>query len=254
MSLFMAAGELAYAIGPLLAVYVVTTYTLEGFWRISVFGWAASIMLFFKLRGLSARPEKPGSFRAILGELPRVFLPIAAFTLLRYPLMESLSTYLPTFMSQKGSSLWVAGASFSIYMASGVIGVLAIGPLSDRFGRKQVLTVVTLIPAGLALLFLNSSGAATVVLLVLLGLTTLSTNPVILAIVQEHFPNNRATANGIWMMISFVLRPLATIAIGFMGDTIGLERAMFWAAWFSLLAVFAIWRLPERKEQLAVSG
>jgi len=246
MSLFMAAGELAYAIGPLLAVWAVTTWTLEGFWRLAVLGWLASLILYLRLRDVSTSVEKPGSLRAILPALPGLYLPMALFSLARYPLMESLTTYLPTLMNMRGASLWIAGASLSLLMVSGVAGVLLIGPASDLWGRKTVLIATTLATTGLALLFLNASGWWTVVILIGLGFFSMSTNPVLMAIVQERFPNNRAMANGIYMMVSFVLRPIGTVAVGLMGDSIGLEKAMFWGALISLSAIPAILAMQEK--------
>jgi len=250
MSLFMAAGELAYAIGPLLAVWAVTTWTLEGFWRLAVLGWLASLILYLRLRNFSTPIEKPGNLRSILPALPGLYLPIALFSLIRYPLLESLTTYLPTLMNMRGASLWVAGASLSVLMVSGVAGVLLIGPVSDRWGRKTVLIVVTLATTGLALLFLKASGWWTVAILIGLGFFSMSTNPVLMAIVQERFPNNRAMANGIYMMVSFVLRPLGTVAVGLMGDSIGLEKAMFWGALLSLGAIPAILVMQEKPPQI----
>ncbi len=249
MSLFMAAGELAYAIGPLLAVWAVTTWTLDGFWRLAVLGWLASFFLYLRLRNFSASVEKPGSLRAIMPALPGLYLPIALFSLVRYPLMESLTTYLPILMKTRGASLWIAGASLSVLMVSGVAGVLLIGPASDRWGRKAVLIVVTIATTGLALLFLKASGWWTLVILIGLGFFSMSTNPIMMAIVQERFPNNRAMANGIYMMVSFVLRPIGTVAVGLMGDSIGLERAMFWGALISLGAIPAILALQNKAPQ-----
>ncbi len=246
MSLFMAAGELAYAIGPLLAVWAVTAWTLEGYARLMVIGWSASIFLWFRLRNVAAQIEKPGSLRAILPALPSLYLPIALFILARYPLMESLSTFLPTLMSSRGATLIAAGASLSIYMISGVAGVLVVGPASDRWGRKPVLVIVTLSSAALSLVFLTLGGWAAIALLPLLGFFTLSTNPIMMAMTQERFPNNRAMANGLFMMLSFMLKPIGTISVGFIGDHVGLEQAMLWGALVSLLALIPIMKLPEK--------
>jgi FSR family fosmidomycin resistance protein-like MFS transporter len=67
-----------------------------------------------------------------------------------------------------------------------------------------------------------------------------------LAMVQEHFPNNRAVANGIFMLIVFILRPLGTLAIGLLGDRYGLNTAFFWGALISLLSLPAILALPDK--------
>ena len=82
-----------------------------------------------------------------------------------------------------------------------------------------------------------------------LGFTALSTTPVLLAMVQEHLPNNRAVGNGIFMLISFALRPIAILAVGYMGDRLGLRTAFTWSALISLLAVPAIFALPDLRKQ-----
>jgi FSR family fosmidomycin resistance protein-like MFS transporter len=67
-----------------------------------------------------------------------------------------------------------------------------------------------------------------------------------LAMAQEQFPNNRAVANGIFMMLVFVLRPLGSLTVGVLGDHFGLQSAFFWSALVSLLMIPAILALPER--------
>lgn len=245
MGLFMAAGELASAIGPLIAVWAVSTWTLEGFWRLIVLGWTASLLLYLRMRSVPARPEKPGSFRALVPALTTLFLPLALYNLLRFPLLEGLTTFLPTYMTRTGAGLWLAGGSLTIIMVAAVGGVLTVGPLSDRFGRKPVLVVASLASFVLTVIFLNTSGWLAAATLFLLGFFIMSSTPVMMAIVQEQFPQNRATANGLYMTGMFVLRPVGTLLIGFLGDTFGLEKAIFWGAVISLLAIPFALKLPD---------
>ncbi len=245
MSLFMAAGDLAYAVGPLIAVWAVTTWTLEGIWRIMVLGWAISVYLFLRLSKANPSTTRPGDLKALLPYLGRVFFPIILLNLLRFPLIEGLSTFLPTYMISRGANLWLAGGSMTIIMTAGVIGVLSIGAVSDRLGRKPVLIGVAVITAILTILFISTRGWISTVLLFLLGLFFNSNIPVMLALVQEHFPQNRAMANGLYMATNFVLRPTGTLIIGFLGDRLGLERAIFWGAIISLLMILPILKLPD---------
>jgi FSR family fosmidomycin resistance protein-like MFS transporter len=245
MSLFMASGELGYTIGPLLAVWAVSAWTLEGIWRLMFLGWATTLWLFWRVRGVTARTEKPGSLRAMLPMLGGVFVPLIFLNLFRNPLVESLTTYLPTYLSSQGASLWVAGTSLSIVEFAGVVGALTIGMFSDRVGRKRALLISSFSAAIFMLLFLRVQGWLLVPLLLALGFTAFSAMLVMLAIVQEQFPNNRAVANGLYMMIIFLLRPLGTLAVGFLGDQFGLQTTFYYAALFSLLTLPAILTLPE---------
>ncbi len=245
MSLFMAGGEMAYTVGPLLAVWVVSIWTLDGFWRTVFLGWAATVVLFWRLRHVAPRMERPGSLRSIAPAMLRLFLPLSVFALFRFPMLESISTYLPTYMEGTGATLILAGVMFSVVQLAGVGGVLLSGPLSDRLGRKWVLSGATLGAAILMLCFINASGWVVLPLLLGMGFLALSTTPVMLAMVQEQFPKNRAVANGVFMSIVFVLRPLGTLAIGALGDRYGLQTAFLWGALVSLLSLPAILLLPN---------
>jgi FSR family fosmidomycin resistance protein-like MFS transporter len=246
MSLFMAAGSLGFAVGPLLAVWAVSTWTLDGFWRLVFVGWATSIFLFIRLRGVAARPEKTGSLRAMLPVVGGLFGPIIFFNLFRNPMIESLTTYLPTYMNQQGASLLVAGASLSIIELAGVAGSLTIGVWSDRVGRKKALFVASLATSLLMLVFLRAPDWMIAPLLLGLGFVGFSVMPVMLSIVQEQFPNNRATANGLYMAVIFLLRPLGTLAVGMLGDRLGLQNAFFISALVSLLTLPVILTLPDK--------
>ncbi len=246
MSLFMAGGEMAFTIGPLLAVWAVSIWTLDGFWRTAFLGWAATIILYWRLHDVAPRMEKPGSLRALAPSMLRLFLPLTVFAFFRYPMLESISTYLPTYMKTEGASLILAGAMFSVVQFAGVAGVLLSGPASDRLGRRWVMAGTTIGSSLIMLLFINSSGWIVIPLLLGMGFLALSTTPVMLAMVQEQFPKNRAVANGIFMFIAFVLRPLGTLAVGFLGDRYGLQTAFFWGALVSLLSLPAILALPEK--------
>jgi MFS transporter, FSR family, fosmidomycin resistance protein len=50
MSFFMATGELARTLGPMMAVAGVAWFGLEGIWRLAVFGWLMSLILYLRLR------------------------------------------------------------------------------------------------------------------------------------------------------------------------------------------------------------
>ena len=132
-------------------------------------------------------------------------------------MIQRLVMYLVVYMDMLGASLWIAGASLPLPQLAGVAGALSSGTLSDRLGRKSVLLAATLTSIGIMFIFINTSGWIMCLILLLLGFTALSTTPVLLAMVQDQLPNNRAVGNGIFMLMSFALRPIAILAVGYMG-------------------------------------
>ena len=248
MGVFMASGEFARTAGPLLAIWAISLWGLDGLWRTAVLGWAASLLLFLRLRNVNTRPlrsSSQGSLAWLGPALLRLFLPLALVNLFIDFMLESLTTFLPTYMKTQGASLAMAAAAYSIFSLTGAVGALTSGPLSDRIGRRLTIAGATVISAALMLLFLQAEGALIALLLLALGLFALSRTAVMMALVQEYLPEHRATANGIYMVIAFLLRPVAALMIGFLGDRYGLHAVFFWSAFTSLLALPFIYLLPE---------
>jgi len=247
MSLFMAAGELSRTIGPLIAVWAVTTWTLDGFYRIVVLGWAMSAVLYFRLRSIPARSEPGGSISGLKPFIRRLFLPLAVILLLRNFMVVGLTTYLPTYISMEGASLWLAGISLSTLEIAGVGGALLSGTLSDRLGRKNVLLVASVLASLSLVLLINVEGLLLFPVLLLLGFTSLSFMPVMLAIIQDQLPNHRALGNGLFIFLAFATQSIAVIIIGIVGDRYGLTTAYYISAILALGAIPIIFLLPSSK-------
>ena len=250
MSFFMAGGELGRTFGPLLVAWAVSTWTLEGMYPVMVVGWVASFILYLRLREIPARTEKPQNVREMLPTIKRLFLPLLGIVIPRAFLLIPIQVYLPTLMRfEEGATLIGAGLSLTIWELAGVGGALLGGTLSDHFGRRAVLLVSLTLSPFLTLLFLASDGVTLIIVLLAHGFISLSTNPVLMAITQEHMPNNRAVANGLFISLAFLIRPLTALTIGFLGDTFGLSTAYFWGAIISLLAVPAVFYLPKLENE-----
>jgi FSR family fosmidomycin resistance protein-like MFS transporter len=176
-----------------------------------------------------------------------LLLPLAGIIVARAFMVSALTTYLPTFLSEEGADLWFAGASLSILEAAGVMGALTGGSISDRLGRRWVLGISMLVTPGLMLVFLLLSGWARFPLLLLLGFTSLAVTPVMMALVQESYPENRALANGLYMAISFLLRSGVVVVLGGMGDLFGLRTAFAVSAVVPLVGLPLLLLLPEEQ-------
>ena len=250
MSLFMAAGELGRTVGPLVAVSGVAVWGLEGLYRLIVIGWASSGILLWRFRSISSGQyhRKSTSLKAALPKLRTFFLPISFIVLTRAFLTVSVTTYLPTFLNFEGTSIALAGISLSVLEAAGVVGALLSGTISDRFGRKPILMSAFVLSSIFMFVFLQVDGWLVMPVLVLLGFFSLSPQPVLLAMVQDQLPDHRATANGLYMSISFLLRSLVLVLVGMAGDAWGLRTTFTLSAVISALCVLPILLMPGDKE------
>lgn len=251
MSLYMAGGELGRTVGPLVAVAGVTAWGLEGVYRLVALGWGASLVLLWRFRNISSSQyrTRTGSLRAELPKLRSFFLPITLIVLTRSFLMVSASTYLPTFLTIEGATLRFSGIALAVFEGAGVIGALISGTLSDRFGRKSVLLAALGSSSVLMFVFLAVQGWWVLPVLALLGFFALSAQPVLLAMVQDTLPDNRAAANGLYMFLAFLIMSLALFSVGAAGDAFGLRTTFMLSGAVSVLSVFSVFLLPGVKRR-----
>ena len=246
MSFFMASGELARSVGPLLVGFGVAEWGMAGLWRLMFFGWLSSAVLFWRLRDVSAKRERrKGKSKPMLKRFARVFAPLLGVMLLRNMAASSLGIFMVVYLVDiRDFELTLATGALALYELSGVGGALLGGTLSDRFGRRKMVAGAATCSALLMLIFVHVEGALMVPLLIGLGFTALSVSPVFLALVQDQLPENRATANGVFMLYAFGVRAINVIMVGALGDALGLQNAFIAAALISLLCLPAIVMLP----------
>lgn len=250
MSIFMAAGELGRTVGPIVAVAGVNWFGMGGIWRLALVGWLVSGILYYRLRNISARPVAAGerpSWQSIWPKAKQIFPVLTWLMLARVFMQVALTTYLPIFMSDVlDSSLWLAAASLTILEGAGVVGALATGTISDRLGRSRVLFYLLGSAPLLLIAFLYGPSWLALPLLIALGLTAITPQPVFLALVQDEFPDNRALANGLYLAMNFLIRALAIWVVGMLADRYGLTNAFLWSALLVFLGLPAIRFLPQR--------
>ncbi len=252
MSFWMMGGELGRALGPVVVVTAIRFVGLEGMPWLAILGIVSSLSLLILLRDVKDSPAMRGPalrFGPAMRAMSRVMLPLVALVTARALLSASLTTFLPTFLTDEGADLWFAGVSLTALELAGLPGVLAGGYLSDRLGRRLVLFVSVLTAPLLVLLLLSVSGWAYVPVLLLLGFTMLSTTPVLMALAQESYPENRAMANGIYVSLSFIIRAIGLVVVGSLGDRLGLRAAFTIGAIAALAGAPLILFLPRPGER-----
>jgi FSR family fosmidomycin resistance protein-like MFS transporter len=249
MSFYMTGGEFARAVGPMAAVGAVSLMGLEGFYPVMIFGIAASYWLYLKFRDvpITTHSAKKTRVSDTWLEMRHVLWPLTAILLARGFMHASMATFLPTFLKAETGNLWIAGVGLTIYEASGVVGVMTAGSISDYLGRRSVL-LISLVGAPMSLfVFTGFDGWFRFVALLFAGFSILSTTPVMLALVQESAQQSHAAANGFFMMVSFLARSAIVVLVGFVADHIGLQATYFFSAAMGLAGIPFIFMLPKEK-------
>lgn len=251
MSFYMFGGEMARTLGPLLITAAVSWWGLEGSWRVLPLGLIVSLLLYTRLRGLKPLERRAGrGLRVGAGSswrgLGRLFAGLAGFLVFRMGIKAALTLFLPTYLTEEGRSLWAAGIALSLLQFSGAVGTLGIGWVADHLGHRRVLFLITVLtaPAAVALTWLE--GPLTVPLLVLTGILIFASGPILLAVVQDTGSRRPAFLNSLYMTLNIVISGLAALAVGALGDALGLAATYRLTAALSILAVPFVLLLPGR--------
>lgn len=246
MGFWMVGGELGRTIGPLVVVSALTVMSLQSMAVLAFAGIATSVVLHFRLRDVPLRSRGDGEqvpWRTAVSAMRGLMVVLAALMALRSMMMISITIFLPIFLTDEGNSIWLAGAALSIVEAAGIAGALGGGWMSDHVGRRAVLVFGHIAAPTALLLFLATDGWVRVALLPVIGFTLLAIPPVLMALVQESFPETRALANGVFLSLNFAIRSIAAVTFGAVGDALGLSSAMLIAALTTFGGLPLIWWL-----------
>lgn len=249
-SIFMAGGPLGSALGPVAIAAVIGAVGVEGAWIAVAPGLLFATVLTVGLGRMAGRivREPPGDIRDAVRRHGRVLAILVLAVVFQAAGVVGFITFYPTLATDRGQSLVEAGLGLALLQAGGAAGSLVGGWLSDRFGRRLVLLVSTLagVPTLLAALLVGVSPLH-LPLLLLAGALLMSSGSVQMVMIQELLPENRSLAAGVMFFVGIGAASLASIAVGILGDVVGLERAVLLGTGAGLLATPFIMLLPERR-------
>jgi FSR family fosmidomycin resistance protein-like MFS transporter len=233
MSLFAVGGNLGIAFGPITALALVNYFGLKGTLGLVIPGILIAVILFLNLSWLfspvqSAHKEAKKKMKTPLSRNQKIsfFLLISIATVRAWTTL-GLVTYIPFYYINylKGNPLY-AGKLVSTFLMAGALGTLIGAPLADRWGHKKFLLLTLLLSFPLFLLFYNSSGFITFILLGISGMVLISTFALTMVMAQAILPHHLGMASG--MMVGFTISAggIGVTLLGTIADTWGVPMAI----------------------------
>ncbi|HEX5164874.1 MAG TPA: MFS transporter [Thermomicrobiales bacterium] len=258
MAIFMAGGEVARTIGPILITGAIALLTLEGSFVVMIVGIVASVVLYLTLDTTVTDARRQAGAKVDFKPLLRARRgPISG--LLGYSILTGVATtpfhyFLVKLLVEKGHGEWYGGFALSTLFAAGVVGGLVGGSLSDRVGRRAMLVGFTAATPPLLYLYLWAENGTWWVLglLAVAGAITMAPRSVTLAVGAELLPEARGPMAGLLLALGFVSQSLAALAFGAFADQQGIIDAYWFipAIWFLSLPFILL--LPRRGAPLAM--
>jgi FSR family fosmidomycin resistance protein-like MFS transporter len=224
-SIFVAGGNVGWALTPLMVIPVVKNFGLNSTPIFAIPGIMVALLLWFTApKTAAAAPGRSSAslltaFRTSWLELTKVVL-IVAFRSLAY---FGLISFLPLYLQTQNFSILAGGYLLFIMLFSGAIGGVLGGYLSDYWGRKTVIVGSLLLSTPCFYLFLQSSGFAMYLYLILAGASLLASFSVTIVLAQELISKNAAMASGLTLGFGIGVGGLGVGLVGVLIEHMGLS-------------------------------
>ncbi len=255
-SIFTTSGSISYSFGPLLAGILVTFFGVSSVFWLIIPGILGAIWIFITNRKITVRePEKvtkkytpESSVRKKYWWAPAGL--VVTLCSLRAWAYIAVITYLPTLLILEHREMDTITTSFivMIMLLTGVVGQIAGGNLSDKFGRKNMLIFgfIGAIPF-FAMIFLGTG------LLMYFGVFMYAffasfCYVTSVTMVQELLPGSVGFASGLTLGFSIGVGGIGAALTGYLADIMGsLSDAMFLLIIPTIICpIFALFiRYPE---------
>ncbi|MCQ2604818.1 MAG: MFS transporter [Spirochaetia bacterium] len=258
MSFFMTGGELARGFGPIIVLAAVAAWGEKRIYFLFPIALLISALIFFKFRTKkdgahhsSKKAEAP--FLKILSEYRGFITVCFLLSLARAFVASVLNSFLPTYLTERGYSLWFSGASLAALQFAAVVGTFLAGIISDRLGKLNTIIFISIITPMLtfAFVFFSLMPNHTVIMeifIILVGFFSFATAPVIMAMMQDRGALYPTTFSSIYSMIDFLTIAVALTITGYLSDIFTMASAFKICAVISCMALpLAVWMKIKEK-------
>lgn len=232
MAVFSVGGNLGFAIGPLLALYLIDWFGFERLPVIIMPSLLFSVFIIIFRKSIFILQQEPRAQGNIISSRinKKIYVSLAvliAIVMMRSWIQMGLATYIPFYYINylHGNAVY-AGKLISIFLLGGAIGTLAGAPLADRWGHRFYLTVSMGLAALILPIMFFAKGLFLFVILFLLGLVLVSTFSVTIVMAQQLLPKNLGIASGLMVGFAIGAGGICVTLLGLIADHFGVPAAL----------------------------
>jgi len=250
MSVYVSAGTLGLATGPLIGILVFGIFGLHGTGLLVIPGVVTGAYLLWRMRG-QLRPAAGAAFAAAVSQRP---LPLVALAAVMGVMMSRSWTvgvfqaFTPTWYHQLGYGPAFYGPLATTLVLASAVGTVGCGTLADRYGRRIVIlgTLVLSVPA--ILLYTVFPGPWAFASAIAIGFLAASTAPLLLLMAQQLMAARAGLASGLVMGLGFVTGAIGIPINGAIADAIGLQNSLMTHVILVIATIAIAWYLPKEEE------
>jgi len=253
MAVFSVGGNVGFALGPMLALFVLSFAGLNSIHWVMVPGVLGALIFLYlmprfkKILAEKTLQKKKDVKQSVsssnkVGSLILLLLYVITRSWIHAGLIYFIPFYFPAFKGITDPEYLI-----SIFLVAGAVGTVIGGPFADRFGNRNglltsmAITLIALYP------FLHLGGIFVPVLAFIVGAALISTFSTTIVFGQKLLPNNIGLASGLLLGFGVGMGSLGVTLLGAVADHFGLPFIMNIICFLPLLGVILAFTLPDDK-------
>ena len=262
-AIFFFCGQLGLTTGPILAGLALDRAGLVGIYWLLLLALPVPVFMAFamgprRFHAPAAAPSLPqpqpseeqaGAAEAPAGRRQPVRTGVMALLALVFASRSwaifGTMAFLPLLLSQQGYNSFVQGLASGLFLLGGALTAVFAGAWADRWGRRPVVFLTTLLGA-LLLAVLPGSGGLIFAVVLPCGALLGASHSILIVMAQELLPWRRGLASGTALGFLFATGGIATWGIGELADRFELAAVLQGGAAVGLVSAFASLLLPKR--------
>jgi FSR family fosmidomycin resistance protein-like MFS transporter len=249
MSIYVTAGTIGVAIGPLLGILLFHFFGLRGTGLLVLPGLVTGGYLLWRMRG--AVQGGIGTPRAVAkaGRVPVFALAVVIGVMMsRSWTVNVFQAFTPTWYKQLGYGPEFYGPLAATLVLASAAGTVGCGSLADRYGRRSVILATLVLSAPAILLYTLFPGPWAFATGILIGFLAASTAPLMLLMAQQLMASRAGLASGLVMGLGFVTGAIGIPINGAIADSIGLQQSLMTHVVLVIITIGLAWFLPTEPE------
>ncbi len=258
VSNFSFGGNLAGFVGPVLTVFGISLFGMQGsaillLPTIPMAVWLLMLNKQFLAFAEEGQKEVTAALNKGQKDDWRGFLCLSGVTVLRSAITATMNSFIPLFwLSVLMQSEEVSGLSTTIIAISGALATLFGGRIADRLGFRRVISagLIALVPCMIFIAWSRSVVLSALMLVPAAIALNLAYSPSVV-LGQKLLPNHIGLSSGITMGLASSFGGVVAPVLGIVGDNYGVNIVMWIMAGICVLAAVSTVILPHDPEECA---
>lgn len=245
MAIFSVGGNLGFALGPLIVVYIIQYIGFVSLPIMSIPCVIFTFLVIFYWRSVTTplrnvpKDLKQNPSPAMVKGARFSLLMIILFVMIRSWMQAGLMSYIPFYyINHLGGDPLYAGQLVFVLLLGSAIGTVGVAPLADKVGCQRYLILSMLLATVVSPFFFIVEGFLLFIVLGTLGLLVGSTFSVTIVMAQQLLPKNLGVASGLIVGFAIGAGGICVALLGIMADHFGVPftlKSVFILPFFGLL-------------------